>query len=159
MARIATKPKIKKAARKGQKSRDAADIRAKSGAKAGSAKAARAMATPKRATVAPSPAPKVSKDELRAQVDKLERANSTLRVKNRETTREAKRAAARVAELEDQLTRLEKQLATLTASTAGGAAGRKLKTGRARSHDIDPGDAVPPDVTVDEPSPPELEAE
>jgi septal ring factor EnvC (AmiA/AmiB activator) len=99
----------------------------------------------------------VSKDELRAQVDKLERANATLRAKNRETTREARRAAARIAELEDQLARLEKQLATLTASTGGGATGRKLKTRRARSHDIDPDDAVPPGLAVEEPSPPDLE--
>jgi hypothetical protein len=159
MARIATTPKMKKAAGKGQNSRRAAGARAESGAKAAPAKAARAMPTPKRATVAPSPAPKVSKDELRAQVDKLERANATLRAKNRETTREAKRGAARIAELEDQLARLEKQLATRTASTGGGETGRKLKTGRARSHDIDPGDAVPPEVAVEEPSPPDLEGE
>ena len=159
MARIATRPRMTKPASKGRKTRRTAGARAESGAKVGPAKAARATSAPKRATVAPSPAPKVSKDELRAQVDKLERANATLRAKNREATREAKRAAARVAELEDQLARLERQLATRTASAEGVETDRKRKTGRARSQDIDPGDAVPSWVAVEEASPPDLEAE
>jgi chromosome segregation ATPase len=159
MARIATRLKTMKAASNGQKPRRTPGARAEFGATAGPAKAARATLAPKRVTVAPSPAPKVSKDELRAQVDKLDRANATLRAKNREATREAKRAAARIAELEVQLARLEEQLATLTASTGGVETDRKRKTGGARSHDIDPGDAVPPEVAVEEPSPPDLEAE
>ena len=40
-----------------------------------------------------TPAPKLSKDELRAQVEKLERSLGTLRAKNRELTRAARDAA------------------------------------------------------------------
>jgi len=74
---------------------------------------AAAKAPASKATAAKAPAeraPVVSKDELRAQVQKLEQTNATLRAKSRETTRAAKTAAARVAELEDEVARLEKQV-------------------------------------------------
>ena len=52
--------------------------------------------------------PMVTKDELRAQVDKLERANATLRTKSREAGRATKEAAARIEALEAQVAKLER---------------------------------------------------
>jgi hypothetical protein len=63
------------------------------------------------AALRPPAAPKVSKDELRAQLDKLERANATLRARNREAQRAAKAAAAELAELHDRVAELEQLLA------------------------------------------------
>src|SRR5689334_7654162 len=109
--------------------------------------------TAKRASTA-APARTVSKDELRAQVERLERANATLRTKSREATRAAKLSAARIAELEDEVARLQAQLSGTTdyhsaVSSDGGPQGR----------DIDPGDAVPPGVGPEEPNPPDQEAD
>ena len=106
------------------------------------------------------PAPKPSKDELRARVEQLERANATLRAKSREATRAAKMAAARTAELEEQVARLEKQIAARsvpdrTSQPAAPAKGRRRTTQR----EIDPGDAVPQGVAVAEPAPADLEAD
>ena len=56
--------------------------------------------------------PKLSKDELRAQLEKLARANATLRAKSREATRVAKAATARVAELEERAAELERKVAS-----------------------------------------------
>ena len=78
-------------------------------------KPARAAAAPKPGPAALPRAPKVSKDELRAQVEKLERANATLRAKSRETNRAAKSAAARIAEFEGEVARLEKKAASQAA--------------------------------------------
>jgi hypothetical protein len=109
--------------------------------------------------VAPS-APKLSKDELRTQVEKLERANANLRAKNREGSREAKTTAARIAELAEQVARLEKQLAEQAAAAGGDRAALAPKGRRQIRHrEIDPGDSVPPGVAVEEPAPPDLEAE
>ena len=130
-------------------------------------KAPRSVAKPEKAAAKPSVskatatkvsaerAPPVSKDELRTQVEKLEQAVATLRAKGREATKAAKASAARIAELEDEVAALEKQVASQAASakrSATKAAGRK-------SRDIDPGDAVPPGVAVQEPEPMDEEAE
>ena len=72
----------------------------------------RQTAARKQVVAAPSRTPMVTKDELRAQIEKLERANSVLRSKNREAVRIAKTASARVKELEDLLTDLEQAKAT-----------------------------------------------
>src|SRR3954447_13474348 len=69
-----------------------------------------AAAKPTR-TVASPAAPKLGKDELRTRVEALERANTTLRAKNRDADRAAKTAAAQSAELEDQVAQLEKRVA------------------------------------------------
>jgi DNA repair exonuclease SbcCD ATPase subunit len=102
-------------------------------------------------------APKVSKDELRAQVEKLERSNTTLRTKNREITRAAKAAQARIEELEQQVARLEK-------TSARKQTNRRSRTGltqrvRTEAPDRDPGDAVPPGVAVEQPAPLDEQAE
>jgi hypothetical protein len=122
-------------------------------------KPARAAAAPKPGPVALPRAPKVSKDELRAQVEKLERANATLRAKSRETNRAAKSAGVRIAELEGEAARLEKKVASQAAAATRGAKPRTSASSKRRSSEIDPGDAVPPGVVVDEPAPLDPEAE
>jgi uncharacterized coiled-coil DUF342 family protein len=52
----------------------------------------------------------VSKDELRAQLEKAQNTISTLRTKSREAVRAAKASAAQIAELEVKVAQLEKKL-------------------------------------------------
>jgi hypothetical protein len=85
------------------------------GRKPGLPAATAAKATARGRAPAPTRAtatPKLSKDELRGQVEKLERANATLRAKGREANRDAKSSASRVAELGGEVARLEKKLAS-----------------------------------------------
>jgi chromosome segregation ATPase len=107
-----------------------------------------AAAKPKQAA-ASATAPKLSKDELRTRVEALERANATLRAKSRDANRAAKTAAARIAELEDQVAQLEKRVASAQRKAAPSAASPRKR----RSREIDPGDAVPEGVAVQEPAP------
>ena len=95
--------------------------------------------------------PNVSKGELREQVTKLEATNARLRGKNRELGRAAKSGAARVAELEQQLAAMQRRGARPESATAS-------RGGRTRGRNIDPGDAVPPGVAVEEPESPDEEA-
>ena len=88
-------------------------------------------------------------------METLERANATLRAKNREANRAAKTAAARIAELEDQVAQLEKRVAAAQRKSAPSAASPRKR----RSREIDPGDAVPEGVAVQEPAPLDEEAE
>jgi hypothetical protein len=101
------------------------------------------------------PALKVSKDELRAQVEKLGQLVAALRAKGREANKAAKAAAARISELETQVAQLERRVAAAPATV------QQPKPARAkrRSREIDPGDAVPPGVAVQEPAPLDEEAE
>jgi hypothetical protein len=115
------------------------------------AKLTKTAATTKPAPLAAVSA-KVSKDELRAQVEKLERANATLRTKSREANRTAKMNAVRIAELEDQVAQLEKQAASETASATRGQKPTEADHTKRQSRVIDPGDAVPPGVAVQEPA-------
>src|SRR4051812_24657416 len=90
-----------------------------------------------------------SKDELRMQLEKLERANATLRTKNREAGRAAKLAAARIVDLEEEVARPEKRVVSQAA-----AAKRARKPASAPSEpsqNIDPDDALSPGVTPEEP--------
>lgn len=97
-----------------------------------------------------APMPKLSKDELRAQVDKLGRANANLRSRNRELKRAIAEASDRIAALEAELGRNEGQVAAAAPAGARKEPGRR--TAR-RGRDRDPGDAVPPGVAVQEPAP------
>jgi len=124
-----------------------------------SAKVTKTTAAPKHAGAASPAAPKLSKDELRARVEALERANATLRTKSREGGRAAKAAAARVAELEDQVARLEKQAAPPPAPAKGGSKPAAPARSKRQHRGVDPGDAVPPGVAEQEPAPPDEEAE
>ena len=151
MAR-ASKPKTpirsspKAAKRRGRVAAAAPRAAAKTpGAKGPASKASAAKA---------SLAPKVSKDELRAQIEKFERTVATLRAKNREMGAAAKSANARVAELEIELEKLQKAVA---ATPPKPPRERAPKTPR-RTRDIDPGDAVPPGVAVQDPEPMDEEA-
>ena len=65
------------------------------------------VTAPKRGAAVSRP-PVVTRDELRAQVEKLERANATLRTKSREAGRATKEAAARIEALEAQVAKLER---------------------------------------------------
>lgn len=126
------------------------------------------VAAPKRTAAATRPA-MITKDELRAQVEKLERTNATLRTKNREAGRAAKDATARIAALEAQVAKLERA-ATLKEAPARRRAARNAAVtpkpkparstrGRKPRGARDPGDAVPPGVAVLEPEPMDAEAE
>jgi hypothetical protein len=83
------------------------------------AKVTKATAS-QRALTAAAPTLKLSKDELRVQVEKLERANATLRAKNREANRTARAATARIAELEEQVAKLAKKAALQTPPEGNG---------------------------------------
>ena len=159
MARIAKSTKSRKPAAKGRSTGRPTAPAAKTAAKAKLPKITKVVAAKRAATTAP-PAPKLSKDELRAQVEKLERANATLRTRSREANRAAKTAAARIAALEEEVARLEKQVAAQT-TRAGGDQPASPPKGRRRvqRREIDPGDAVPPGVAVEEPAALDLEAE
>ena len=98
-----------KAAGPARRARQPAPL-AKAKAKVAAAKKPAAAAKP-----SVTPARALSKDALRAQVEKLERANTALRTKNREANRAAKLAAARMAELEGEVARLQTQLAAMSA--------------------------------------------
>ncbi len=125
-------------------------------------------AAPKR-TLAVSRPPLVTKEELRAQVAKLDRANATLRTKNREAGREAKKATARIEALEAQVAKLERAAVPKEAPARTRAARSKAVTpepkparstrGRRVSGERDPGGSVPPGVAVQEPEPMDAEAE
>jgi outer membrane murein-binding lipoprotein Lpp len=118
----------------------------------------------KRTTKAPTPSPatpsvpKASKDELRAQVEKLEQLVATLRAKSRETNRAAKAATARISELEAQVAQLEKDVA---AAPVPVREPKPMKPARAKrqGREINPGDAVPPGVAVQQPAPLDEESE
>src|SRR5271165_3041973 len=153
MARPAKATPAKKPATPGRKPGRPAAATAKTSAKVTKAPAA----APKRAAASPA-APKPGKDELRARVEQLEHANAKLRTKSREANRAAKMAAGRIAELEDQVARLENQAAPPRPPTAPAPAKRGPKPAApARSkrqrRSVDPGDAVPPGVAEQEPAP------
>ena len=101
--------------------------------------------------------PMVSKDDLRAQVAKLENTIATLRTRSRKLTRSAKQASARIAELETQLASTQAATPPVAGKPAKAARGTRAATG-SRRRPIDPGDAVPPGVAVMEPEPPDEEA-
>ena len=122
---------------------------AKAKAKVAAAKKPAAAAKPSSVT----PARALSKDALRAQVEKLERANAALRTKNREANRAAKLSAARMAELEGEVARLQTQLAAMSAQPTA------LPDSGSPTRDIEPGDAVPPGVAPADPEPADREAE
>ena len=112
-------------------------------------------------TPLPLAAPKLSKDELRAQVAKLEGSNATLKAKSRDMNRAFKAANSRIADLEAELAELREQ-----AAAAAQAAAKPVKEAKAprvarasRKAPIDPGDAVPPGVAVEEPQPLDEEAQ
>jgi hypothetical protein len=92
----------------------------KTNAKGPATRGAKKTTAPKRAAAAAAPVAKFSKDELRAQVEKLKRANIKLREKNKEAGRSGHpAAAARIAELEEQVAQLKKGAAPTTPAKRG----------------------------------------
>ena len=118
------------------------------------AKPTKTSATKPVPAVASPAAPRPSKDELRARVEALEGVNAALRSKSRDANRAAKTAAARIAELEDQVAQLDKRLASAQPKPKSAAPSRRQR----RSREIDPGDAVPEGVAVQDPAPLDEEA-
>ena len=105
---------------------------------------------------APTRVPPPSKGELRAHIEKLEAANAALKAEGRETNRNAKAAARRIAELEEQVTQLQADGPKKPLPAAPVAVEAKtVRRGRppGRSKTIDPSDAVPPGVAVQDPEP------
>lgn len=123
------------------------------------AKVAKTATAPKRPAPAAMAASKVSKEDLRVQVEKLERANAMLRAKSRDAGRSAKVNAARIAELEDQVAQLERQAASEAASAKRRSKPAPAVRAARQDHPVDPGDAVPPGVAVQEPAALDEEAE
>jgi hypothetical protein len=164
MARVAKTTKAAKPAAGGRRTgRAASAAAAKPAPRTTRAAKGSASAAPRRAT-APVAAPKLSKDELRTQVEKLERTNATLRAKNRETTRAGKEAAGRIAELEEQVERLEAALEKARAAQAKPARTQRAaddaeQPRRRKRRQIDPGDSVPEGVAVEDPLPLDEEAQ
>ncbi len=125
-------------------------------------------AATRRTLAAAASVPKVSKDELRAQVEKLERTASRLRARSRDAVRAAKQATARIEELEAELAAKPAAAAPQPAKRAPKPATKadapvaprktRARRGQAMSDERDPGDAVPPGVAVAEPEPMDEEA-
>ena len=159
MARVSKATKNTKPATTGRKpGRPAVVAQKKTPAKTVKATKA-AIAAPKRAPNAAPAAPKLSKDELRVLTEKLERANATLRAKNRDANKAAKVASARIAELEDQVAQLEKKAASQAAPAKRSPKAEPKARSKRQSRAAVPGDAVPTDVAVQEPAPIDDEAE
>ena len=119
-------------------------------------KTGRQTATPKPVAAA---VPKLSKEGLRDQVEKLERNVATLRARNRDATRAAKTSAARIEELEAQVAQLETAAAAKPAPAVQEPKPARAARTAQRGRTVDPGDAVPPGVAVMEPAPLDEEAE
>lgn len=160
MARVAKTTKAAKPATRGGRGTGRAAAAAKPAPR--TVRATKGSAAPASRQARAPDAPKLSKDELRAQVEKLERANATLRAKSRETNRAGKATAGRIAELEEQVERLERDLGKALAAQSKPARTRRASDDadqpRRRRRQIDPGDSVPEGVAVEEPLPLDEEA-
>lgn len=100
-------------------------------------RAGKAASKPTKATARPTAAARAkqvaaspSKDELRARVEKLERANTILRTKNRTGLTNFHEASDRVAELEARLEKLELQLSRASTETKAKPAADAVKPKR-----------------------------
>ncbi len=108
-------------------------------------------------TPAPNAAPKLTKDELRAQVTKLESSIAALRAKSREANRAIKAANSRIAELETQVAELEQQATAAQARFDAAKAPKATRRPRImRKAATDSNDEGPHDEAVE--SPPSEEA-
>lgn len=90
-------------------------------------------ATRTTASAARTAAASPSKDELRARVEKLERANTILRAKNRTGLASFHDASDRVVELEMRVEKLELQLSRSSSDTKAMPASQAAKTKRTAS--------------------------
>jgi hypothetical protein len=136
MAKAAPKKTVKsatKAAKPGRRAAAAKPI-----------KAVKASAPAKKSV--PARAPVISKDELRAQLEKAQATIASLRTKSREATRAAKASAARVAELEAKVAQLEKKSSVHDKPTSPAPASDKSAKPRGRRAAVkaEPGAAIEP---------------
>ena len=125
------------------------------------AKPARKPSPSPGATPATAAVPKPSKDELRAQVEALERTIAKLKLKVKVMRADARQADDRMGELEAEVSRLEGAL-TKASRTAPAKAAPRAAAVRARKQPAarrDPGDGVPPGVAVQQAEPLDAEAE
>jgi hypothetical protein len=120
MARLAKATKTTTTTPTGRKRGRPPGTAAKAGTERPAPRGVKKATAPKRASAASPPVAKFSKDELRAQVEKLKRANIKLREKNKEAGRTAHpAAAARIAELEEQVAQLKKGAPPTTPAKRG----------------------------------------
>jgi hypothetical protein len=122
MAKAATKKAVKPAKKAVKPGRRVAAAKPTKNAKA-------AAPVKKSATAR---APVVSKDELRAQLEKAQSLIAGLRTKAREATRAAKASAAQTAELQAKVAQLEKKLAAYDKPTSPAPVSEKLAKPRGR---------------------------
>lgn len=125
------------------------------------AKAAKKPAPPPKPAPVTAAVPKPSKDELRAQVEALERTVAKLKLKAKAMRAAARQADGRIDELEVEVGRLEGALAK--ASRTAPAKVPRAAVSRSRKQSMpgerDPSDAVPKGVAVQHPGPRDQEAE
>ena len=122
MAKAATKKTVKSATKAVKPGRRAAAAKP--------TKSVKAVAPAKKPAAAKAPV--VSKDELRAQLEKAQTTITTLRTKSREATRAAKEAAARIASLEAKVAQLEKTSSAKEKPTSPAPVSEKLAKPRGR---------------------------
>ncbi|MBV9727546.1 MAG: hypothetical protein JO299_20495 [Gammaproteobacteria bacterium] len=113
---------------------------------------------PSRASSTMGSGPKISKDELRTQLEKLERANASLRAKSREANRQAKADTARIAELEDQMARLEKDAASRSESAKHEPESAAAVGMNPENRAVDPGDDLSPGTALEDSATPDDDA-
>ena len=161
MARKAKTRRTAKVADKKRRTRRPIATGAKTSVRAKGSALRKAHAPPRRVMTKKRSMPGVGMDELRGQIEKLARDNAMLVAQSKEVGEVAAAAAARIAELEGRVARLEKQLAGKATDAGNGQAESPPRPRRRRAHhrEIDPGDAVPPGVAVEEPAALDLEAE
>jgi hypothetical protein len=88
-------------------------------------------------------APVVSKDELRAQLEKAQSLIAGLRTKAREATRAAKASAAQTAELQAKMAQLEKKFAVQEKPTSSAPTSEKPAKQRGRNAAVKAKPAAP----------------
>ena len=161
MARAVTPIRTLKAAAKGRKQTGSAAAagaapKAKSGQPGAGAKPAIAS---KGAAAVSVPLGQVSKGELRAQIEKLEQANTKLRAKIRVAGREAKLSANRIAELEKRVAQLERRLKPKAEPVESPEKASKPKSSRKQGLKVVPGAGAAPGADNAENKPLDRDAE
>jgi len=92
-------------------------------------------------------------------VEALERTVAKMKVKAKAMRAAARQADDRMTELEAEVSRLEDALAKATRAAPAKMPRAAAARPRKQSRELDPGDAVPPGVAVQEPAPLDQEAE
>ena len=102
---------------------------------------------------------KVSKDELRSKVEKLELTLATFRAKSRDSNRAAKVAAARIAELEEQVAQWENKTAHQAPVVDKPATAAKLPKAKRQTGGVKTSREAPSDRASQETGAPDDEAQ